>query len=142
MIDLNTSTAKEIASYFSAKVNSFLFRPETLAGELKGSSQMQDLDLCWIRILSGHTYQTDARNEAAAITGRKLAGIPFIKRKLELVHNEKMETVAEIMATDHRTLQQTFSGLVFFHFLLSCSEKEHQILVDAMGDSFYRLPLI
>lgn len=142
MIDLNTSTAKEIASYFSAKVNSFLFRPETPAGELKGSSQMQDLDLCWIRILSGHTYQTDARNEAAAMTGRKLAGIPFVKRNLELVHNEKMETVAGIMVTDHRTLQQTFSGLVFFHFLQSCDKEESEKLIAVMGDSFYRLPLI
>jgi hypothetical protein len=50
--------------------------------------------------------------------------------------------VAKEMAIDHRTLQQTFSGLVFFHFLQSCNKKEHDALIKAMGDSFYRLPLI
>lgn len=113
MLDLNTATAKEIASYFSSKVNNFLFRPDAIAEEQKDSEQMKDLDLYWIKILSSHTYRTDARNEASAVTGRKLAEIPLVKRKMELVNNEKMQEVAEKMSLDHRTLQQSFSELIF-----------------------------
>lgn len=142
MINLNTATAKEIASYFSSKVNSFLFRPDALAEEQRDSRQMEDLDILWIKVLSDDDYRTDARNEASAVTGRKLARIPFIKRKMELVNNEKMQEVAEKMSFDHRTLQQSFSGLIFCHLLQSCNKREYQILVGTMGDSFYRLPLI
>lgn len=142
MIDLNTATAKEIADYFTLEVNSFLFNPEKTAEELISSRQMKDLDILWIRILSDPAYCTDARNEASAMTGRKLAEIPFIRRKLDLVNNEKMEAVAKKMATDHRTLQQTFSGLVFCHLLMTCNRRESQTLTEVMGDSFYRLPLI
>ncbi len=103
---------------------------------------MGDLDIYWIKILSSSAYQTDLRNEASARIGRQLAEIPFIKRKIELVDNKKMQKVAERMAMDHRTLQQTFSRLVFYHFLLICNKKESQTLIHTMGDSFYRLPLI
>ena len=92
--------------------------------------------------MSSPTYGTDARNEASAKVSRQLAGIPFVKRKMELVGNQKMQEVAEKMKCDHRTLQQTFSGLVFYHFLQSCNKKETETLINAMGDSFYRLPLI
>ena len=61
---------------------------------------------------------------------------------LEALEKQRLEKVAKEMAIDHRTLQQTFSGLVFFHFLQSCNKKEHDALIKAMGDSFYRLPLI
>lgn len=142
MMNLNTATAKEIASYFSSKVNNFLFRPDAFAEEQKGSRQMEDLDILWIKVLSDDDYRTDARNKASAVTGRKLARIPFIKRKMELVNNEKMQEVAEKMSLDHRTLQQSFSGLIFCHLLQSCNKREYQILVGTMGDSFYRLPLI
>lgn len=142
MIDLNTATAKDTASYFSSKVNSFLFSPDALAEEQKGSRQMEDLDILWIKVLSDDNYRTDARNEASAETGRKLAKISFIKRKMELVNNEKMQEVAEKMSFDHRTLQQSFSGLIFCHLLQSCNKREYQILTETMGDSFYKLPLI
>ena len=142
MIILNTATAKEIASYFSSEVNNFLFRPDVIAEEQKDSRQMEDLDILWIKVLSDNDYRTDARNKASAVTGRKLAEIPFIKRKMELVNNEKMQEVAEKMSHDHRTLQQSFSGLTFCHLLQSCNKEEYQILVEIMGDSFYRLPLI
>lgn len=71
----------------------------------------------------------------------KIAEIPFVKREMESVSNGKMEKVAKEMALEHRTLQQTFSGLVFFHFLQSCNKEESEKLIAVMGDSFYRLPL-
>ena len=100
------------------------------------------MDILWIKILSGHDYRIDARNEKSATVGKQLAEISFVKRKMELADNHKMQKVAEKMATDHRTLQQTFSGLVFYHFLQSCNKREKQTLIKVMGDSFYRLPLI
>lgn len=142
MIDLKTASSQEIASYFSREVNNLFFKPDTIAEEQKRSRQMKELDLCWIKTLSSYTYRTDLRNEASARIGRRLAGISFIKRKMELVDNQKMEGVAKIMAMDHRTLQQTFSGLVFYHFMLTCNKRETQTLLGVMGDSFYKLPLI
>lgn len=142
MIDLKTATSQEIADYFSHEVNSFSFHPERIAEEQRKSKQMKELDICWIKVLSGSAYMTDLRNEASARAGRQLAEIPFVKRKIELVNNQKMEEAAEKMAMEHRTLQQTFSGLVFYHFMQSCNKRETQTLIKVMGDSFYKLPLI
>lgn len=142
MIDLETAEVREIVSYFSQKVNSFLFKPDAAALEQKDSQQMKDLDLSWIRVLSSPSYRTDLRNEASARTGKQLAEISFVKKAMELTDNPKMKNVAESMAMDHRTLQQTFSGLVFCHFLLSCDKEDSEKLIAVMGESFYRLPLI
>lgn len=142
MIDLKTASSQEIASYFSREVNNLFFKPDTIAEEQKRSRQMKELDLCWIKTLSSYTYRTDLRNEKSALIGRQLSAIPFVKRKIEQLDNPKMEEAAKIMAMDHRTLQQTFSGLVFYHFMLTCNKRETQTLLGVMGDSFYKLPLI
>ena len=142
MIDLKTASSKEIASYFSHEVNNFCFNPIAVAKEVKASHLMKDLDLCWIKILSDPAYRTDLRNEKSALIGRQLAEIPFIAKKIAMTGSPKMEEAAQIMATDHRTLQQTFSGLVFYHFMITCNKKESQTLLKVMGDSFYKLPLI
>lgn len=142
MINLETAEVKEIADYFSHVVNNFSFNPKKIAMEQEKSKQMKDLDIYWIKTLSSHTYRTDLRNEASARVGRQLAEIPFVKGKIELVDNQKMQKVAEKMEMDHRTLQQTFSRLVFYHFLQICNQKEAQTLIKVMGNSFYRLPLI
>lgn len=142
MINLETANSQEIASYFLNEVNNFSFHPDNIAQEQKTSKYMKDLDICWIKTLSSYTYRTDRRNEASAETGRRLAEIPFIQRKIELVNNPKMEEVAKKMEIDHRTLQQTFSGLVFYHFMFTCNKRESQTLLNVMGDSFYKLPFI
>lgn len=142
MINLETANSQEIASYFLNEVNNFSFHPDNIAQEQKTSKYMKDLDICWIKTLSSYTYRTDRRNEASAETGRRLAEIPFIQRKIELVNNPKMEEVAKKMEMDHRTLQQTFSGLVFYHFMFTCNKRESQTLLNVMGDSFYKLPFI
>lgn len=142
MIDLKTAAPQEIASYFSREVNHLFFKPDRIAKEQKKSKQMKELDLCWIKIVSSCTYGTDLRNEASAKTGRQLAKIPFVAKKIERIDNPKMEKVAEKMAMDHRTLQQTFSGLVFYHFMLACNKKDTHTLLKVMGDSFYKLPFI
>lgn len=142
MIDLEAEEVQEITSYFSYEVNNLLFNPNRVAEEQKDSLMMKELDICWIKMLSGYSYRTDLRNEASARVGRQLADIPFVKKKMELVDNQKMEEVAKEMAKSHKTLQQTFSGLIFYHFLQSCSEMEAQTIIEVMGNSFYELPLI
>ncbi len=142
MIDLKTASTQEIAKYFSHEVNNLLFKPKRIAEEQRDSRQMEDLDICWIKVLSGDAYRTDLRNEASAKAGRQLSEIPFVKRKMGLVDNKKMEDVAKEMGMLHKTIQQSFSKLVFCHFLQSCNKREAQALIKVMGDSFYKLPLI
>lgn len=142
MIDLEKATTVEIAAYFSHEVNNFCFDPRIIASEQEKSKQMKDLDILWIKVLSSSEYRTDLRNLASAKVGKQLAEIPFVKRKIEQVYNQKMQKVAEKMAMDHRTLQQTFSKLVFYHFLRTSNKKESKEITTVMGDSFYRLPLI
>ena len=141
-MDLKNTDVKEIAKYFSYEVNNFLFRPEKIATEQVDSPDMKDLDLCWIKILADRNYRTDLRNEQSAITGRLLATVPFIKKRLESIDNSKMAEVAKIMSCDHRTLQQTFSSLIFYHLQLTCNKKETAELTETLGDRFYMLPLI
>ncbi len=141
-MDLKNTEVKEIAKYFSYEVNNFLFRPEKIATEQVDSPDMKDLDLCWIKILADRNYRTDLRNEQSAITGRLLATVPFIKKRLESIDNSKMAEVAKIMSCDHRTLQQTFSSLIFYHLQLTCNKKETAELTETLGDRFYMLPLI
>ena len=142
MIDLKNTEVKEIAKYFSYEVNNFLFKPEKIATEQIDSPDMKDLDICWIKVLADRNYRTDLRNEQAATVGRLLATIPFIRKKMESVDNGKMAEVAKIMSYDHRTLQQTFSKLIFYHLQLICNEKESADLTEVLGDRFYMLPLI
>ena len=142
MIDLDVKKAQEIAEYFSHEVNNLLFKPVNIAREQRGSKHMKDLDLCWIKMLSNQDYMTDLRNEESARVGRMLAEIPFVREQMELVSNRKMEEVVEKMSMEHKTLQQTFSGLVFYHFMQTCSKEESEELIEVVGDSFYMLPLI
>lgn len=142
MMDLKNTDVKEIARYFSYEVNNFLFKPERIATEQIDSADMKDLDLCWIKILADRNYRTDLRNEQSAKIGRLLATVPFIRKKLESVDNSKMAEVAEIMSCDHRTLQQTFSSLIFYHLQLISSEEDTAELSQVLGDRFYMLPLI
>lgn len=142
MIDLKAKNVTEITNYFSDAVNNLSFHPKKIAEEQKESREMRELDIFWIKILSSQDYSTDLRNEASAQTAGQLAKIPFIREQMELVHNQKMAEVAEKLSQEHRTLQQTFSGLVFYHFMITCNKREIQTLLKVMGDSFYRLPII
>lgn len=143
MINLVSEDAEEIMNQFSYLINNLSFKVNKTAEEYKDSQLMEDLDLCWIRICSSNNYKTDLRNEAAAQIGRQLAEIPFVKEKLKQSNNPKMQKIAEKMAKEqHRTIQQSFSKLIFYHFMLTCSRNEKQILIDIMGEDFYKLPLI
>lgn len=142
MIDLKNSDTQEILNQLSYLTNNLVFKVNKTAEELKDSQLMEDLDLCWIRILANPDYRTDLRNEASARVGRQLANIPFVVKKLEHSTNSKMEEVAEKMSQEHRFIQQSFSKLIFYHFALCCTAKENKILCDTLGEDFYRLPLI
>ena len=143
MINLELEEADEILNQFSYAINNLCFKVRKTAEEYKDVELMKDLDLCWIRVLANPSYGFDLRNEASARVGKRLvAEIPFVKEKLKHSTNPKMEKVAQKMARLHRTLQQSFSQLVFYHFWLICDRNETQILTDIMGEDFYMLPLI
>lgn len=142
MINLETKEVQEIVMYFTDKVNSLIFRPHEIAQEQKDSKEMKELDLYWIKILSAQEYQSDLRNQESADAGKRLAEIPFVKKLLEPVSNWKMKAVAEQLSREHRTLQQAFSELVFYHFIHTCSREETEELLEIMGDSFYILSRI
>lgn len=142
MIDLKNYDAEEIMNQFSYLTNNLVFKVNKTAEEYQDSVLMEDLDLCWIRTVSSPEYRTDLRNEASSRIGKQLANIPFVAKKLEQSNNPKMSEVAEKMSQEHRTIQQSFSKLIFYHFMLICNRKEQQILSDVMGEGFYRLPLI
>lgn len=142
MIDLKNCDAEEILNQFSYLTNNLVFKVNKSAEEYRNSELMEDLDLCWIRILASADYCTDLRNEASSKVGKQLAAIPFVKKKLEHPNNPKMQEVAQKMEQEHRFIQQSFSKLVFYHFLLTCNSKESQILYNKLGEDFYRLPLI
>lgn len=141
MIDLKNCNAQEIMNQFSYISNNLVFKPNKTAEEYKSSALMEDLDLCWIRIVSSPEYMTDLRNEASSRVGKQLASIPFVAKRLEKSNNPKMQEVAEKMAQQHRTIQQSFSKLICYHFMSTCNKEEQQILFDILGEEFYRLPL-
>lgn len=142
MINLESENTQEILNQISYLTNNLVFKVNKTAEELKDSELMEDLDLCWIRICSSNNYKTDLRNEETAKVGRKLTAIPFVKDKLKRPNNPKMKEVAEKMSQEHRFIQQSFSKLIFYHFLIICNPNESKILTDTLGEDFYRLPLI
>lgn len=142
MINLVSEDAEEIMNQFSFLTSNITFKVCKTAEEYRNSQLMEDLDLCWIKILASPDYRTDLRNEAAAKIARQLSEIPFVSERLERPTNPKMEEAAKKMAREHRTIQQSFLKLVFYHFTLSCTTRENRILRDALGEDFYRLPVI
>lgn len=142
MIDFKKSE-KEIASDFMRIVNNFSFNPKQLAEELGNSKEMKKLAYHWLVVLSSNSYMTDGRNEIAAKKGKELAEIPFIKSKLENLKDDmKMIKIALEISREHRTLQQTFSGFVFYYIFISSTAKQQAEITNRLGETFYRLPLI
>lgn len=135
--------AKEIAKDFMSITNNFSFDRKGLAEELKNSKEMKQLALHWLVILKSPNYRTDDRNAIAARRGQELAEIPFLKKKLDNLKDDmKMVKICMEISYDHRTLQQTFSGFVFYYILITSTSKQQEQLIDRLGETFYRLPLI
>lgn len=141
MIDFSKD-AKEISNEFMRVTNNFSFDRKGLAEELRNSKEMKKLALHWLVILSSDSYMTDDRNAIAARKGKELAEVPFLKKKLEKLEDEKMVKICMEISRDHRTLQQTFSGFVFYYILITSTAKQQEQIISRMGETFYRLPLI
>lgn len=141
MIDFKQE-ARQIAKEFMSITNNFSFDRKGLAEELRNSKEMKKLALHWLAILSSNSYMTDDRNAIAARKGRELAEVPFLKKKLEKLQDEKMVKICMEISRDHRTLQQTFSGFVFYYILITVTAKQQEQIISRMGETFYRLPLI
>lgn len=145
MIDFKQD-AKQIAKEFIQITNNFSFNPKKLGEELKNSKDMRLLSYYWIKTITSTEYISrfvDGRNEIAARKGQELAEVKFIRNRIEkLPENHKMKEVCNLIKFEHRTLQQTFSGFVFYHILITSTEKQQNDLLVRFGDCFYRLPLI
>ncbi len=142
MIDF-TQDAKTIAGQFMRITNNYSFDYKGLAEELKNSKEMKQLSLHWLAILKSPNYRTDDRNAIAARKGQEISEILFLKKKLENLKDDmKIVKICMEISCDHRTLQQTFSGFVFYYILITATEKQREQLINRFGETFYRLPLI
>lgn len=145
MIDLKQD-ARQIANEFMRVTNNFSFNPKELGEELKNSKDMRLLDYYWIKTISSAEYRNrfvDGRNEVAARKAQELADVKFIKNRIEkLPETHKMKEVCDLIKFEHKTLQQTFTGFVFYHILITSTERQQNNLIVEFGESFYRLPLI
>ena len=134
---------KQISHEFSLVVNSFTISTKELIAAIKAddaaNKKMQEIGYYWIRKSTTQDY--DDRNEIACRKCRELVEAePAIKEKTE-ERKTLGYRVAELMARDHRTLQQTFTGFVFRH--LSETDGFFNEAVKKAGyDSLGYLPLI
>ena len=142
---LKKGTVNEIVKYFSNKVNDLCFKPQKICLELKESQEMKILTYYWIYILSQDTYRFDGRNEYSSQIGKKLYQIPFIKEQIDyllIYSDEKMKLVAEKMSYEHRTLQQSFSSIIFYHLFITCNDNQQIYLKENFEKEFFLTPLI
>lgn len=153
--------AKELSGAISNVVNCFVFRPDEYLSGISSDPDLhrsfRKLSAYWIIALCmmRENRMVDERNEYAAITASKLAGIRPVHDFLKVQTDEDLSKARKAlerrpgkdlglepltvynMLTMHRTLQQTFSGLVFT-FLKS----EVPEINDRMEDGWERCPLI
>ena len=101
----------------------------------KAKENMEALSAEWIRVLhkQREEHRYDARNEYSVSVGEELYSMhqsePWMKE------NPIFREIAGEMGFQHRTIQQTFSGLIY-EFL----NKVHPEI--ALEDSWYRCPMI
>ena len=101
----------------------------------KAKENMEALSAEWVRVLhkQREEHRYDARNEYSVSVGEELYSMhqsePWMKE------NPIFREIAGEMGFQHRTIQQTFSGLIF-EFL----NKVHPEI--ALEDSWYRCPMI
>ena len=153
--------ANELSGAISNMVNCFGFRPEKYLSDITSDPNLhesfQKLSAYWIIALCmmrENKYLVDGRNEYAAITASRLACIRSVHSFLKAQVGDLLEARAALergprrggglelltvhkMLSMHRTLQQTFSGLVFA-FLKSEIPK----INDQMEDRWEECPLI
>lgn len=113
MINLVSEDAEEIMNQFSFLTSNITFKVCKTAEEYRNSKLMEELDLCWIKVLASPDYRTDPRNEAAAKIARQLSEIPFVSERMERPINPKMEEAAkkwlENTGQSSRVFQSLFS---------------------------------
>ena len=143
MVDiLKTETVDNIVKVFMDKTNTLCFNPKELGEELKSSQDMKDLSLYWIKELSNENYNVDGRNEYSSQIGKKLNDYSFIKEKFNTLNNPKMELVAKKITKEHKTLQQSFSSVVFYVITTMLTKKELEVIYKNLYFDFYITPMI
>lgn len=133
--------AVQLQKLFSNHVNNFLFDPKQIHDEIcKNNTARENFELIaenWIQMLAKQKSccMFDGRNEYACMIGEKLN--PFLARK-EIPTT--IQLFSEEMSREHRTLQQSFSSLVFLYIA-----KWHPDYAESAGlkeEKFWKCPMI
>lgn len=171
--ELSKDLIKKLCNSISDMVNSFSFKPEKLTEAILkdtlSRATFKQIALLWVDRLSNAKY-FDGRNEYSVETSKKIANLDNIKESIifykKMLLDEEFNLsnclsvdhifktavrikcpvpviVVEFMAREHRTLQQTFSSLVFY-FLLNAGGKEEEDLkqFEKENHRFFVTPLI
>lgn len=135
------------ASYF---VNCFCINTEEMVAEIAADAEAKELmdEIAWhwihrAYIQSQNKWNYDDRNKIAYEICRDLCETPKGEEIIRLSSDKKCVgyEVALYMASEHRTLQQTFTGFVFT-YLTTTNERFQEISKEAGHPDVKRLPLI
>lgn len=155
---------KEVSALVEEMVNGFGLNFKELVGLIlldeKAVENMDRIAASWLRVLrfqSLESYHYDGRNQYSVMQGEKLSHNPFV---LSFAHEHSNEAfrmrelnkrprdrfipldigsqIAAEMFSAHRTLQQSFSGLVFTYLVRRVPESSETFDVY----DWWRCPLI
>lgn len=144
---------KLIAKSFMDAVNDFCFNAQKAAEYVYSrgtdfSVPMVKLAHKWVKKLAEqneHGYY-DGRNEYSVHIGAIINRYPLFTSFTTVADDEWMDAVVEIISKDHRTLQQTFSAMIFKLIQISYRSDENfaKYIQDNLGygEDWWRMPLI
>lgn len=149
----------KLCNNLSNMVNVLSFKPEKITEAILSDSLsraiFKQISLLWVDRLSNVKY-FDGRNEYSIETSKKLVELEKIKESIAYYKKMLLEDeydlsscnsvdsvfstairekcsvpaiVVEFMARDDRTLQQTFSSLVFYYLLNAGGEEEKELRI-------------
>lgn len=158
--DTEKEVGKTIGQAISNSVNNFFVNSREIAEALfdskKASITMDHIAAAWVAVLNGQYKQEayDDRNAYSTKIGQQLYKLPDIaafirkngcaeyapymrdKKKTLTCYHTGMY-VADYMSREHRTLQQTFSEIVFLYL-----KQKFPKLDKTLGDRWTACPLI
>lgn len=151
VLDLFYSDYKgeELAEKVEDFVNNYTFDQSGFVEEIKtreDKEKILPILLFWILKLKiiNDCKRYDLRNEYSVIIGKKIYKI--LHNEINDMYNKTSKSIREgvcfieAMSKAHRTLQQSFSGLIF-ESLLCFPELKEKLLIE-LDEDFYKTPLI
>jgi len=159
---LDREQVKKLVSLFTNEVNNFSFKVKDIADEIASDRYTKNLflEICECYIIALHLLFAhklyDGRNEASVMLGNKLYYLGIsdsgltegIEEDIESFRsNDLCSYFASLMTREHRTLQQSFSGIVFYMIYTYGRDSLKKEIDKAINDKelypdFWRMPLI